>query len=773
MFRRADDQLSGPLPRPAALPPLPYRATRRRVAALAARVPAPHLWALLAITAFGGVLRFYRLTEPVLWNDETLVFWRVCGTYAQLLGPLRTDGFPPLHYSFYWWLGHPIPVGADAVRPAVGLLVNLAAVGVVGLAAAFAVNRVATTWARWTAPAAAMAVAAVVLAAVAVVAGPGWMVPVRWVPGERELKLTPWVIRSVPAICGTATVPAMYFLARQLLPRGASLVAALVTACSAFMLFYSRDAKMYPDAWLLITLNVACLLVWFRTGRSTAYLAWIACGCGAVGLHPSAYAVPALSLVFLLTQRHLRLGRAVLFLVGLGVIYAGVAVYFTKFNLWNERVETIGWEASGLTWVGGFFNGHRTGPEHLAYAGTAFLGGYEWPRDEYLPQIAEPLRDVPQMFCLVIVGLLAVAALPWPLVRGIWRPQRQAARDAAAPEPAWRVWLWLGAWIALPTYGLYCHSVDGFVSPRRWTWELADNVHPAVWAVLIGGTFTLLVAATQWRPLRARVVRLAAFWLATAALFGACYAMFDLWAAPAARAALFMDRPWQSLWEPRYLGFMWPAAGVGVAALLMRLPTRAVRIAAVVGFCGANLCLAGMRLVLSTEPPIDRLAADVWAAQPERDPRGTTRTYDGIATGGIAVAQTNLGVGSVKITGGRYYLQMLADRRPMGPAAFEQMLSPNAPRPFVLRELSPSPEVSVGVVRHDVRTTPTLDRVILWSQLFPGQPLAFDPYRSALPPPWRLAREETFPVRVIWDWRQYWTWVRREYVRAGPAAARR
>ena len=50
------------------------------------------------------------------------------------------------------------------------------------------------------------------------------------------------------------------------------------------MLFYSRDAKMYMDAWLFVTLNLACLLWWFRTGKSTAWLCWIACGAAACGL---------------------------------------------------------------------------------------------------------------------------------------------------------------------------------------------------------------------------------------------------------------------------------------------------------------------------------------------------------------------------------------------------------------------------------------------------------------------------------------------------------
>ena len=766
MFRRADDLPPGSLlPVRRSRGVVPYAAVGRFRLPDVRRLPRPHLWAVAALTLLGGLLRFYRLTFPALWNDETLVFWRVCGTYGQMLVPLRDhDLFPPLHYSLYWLMGHPVPVGPDVLRPVLGMAVALLLVGIAGLSTALAVRREPAAWVRLGASAGAMVFVAVVMAAAAAALGPGWVVPVRWVPAERTLQLTPWVMRSVPALCGTLTVPAMYFMARQLVDAWTSVATAAVTACSAFMLFYSRDAKMYPDAWLLVAVNVGCLLWWFRTGRSTAFLGWVAAGCGMVGLHASTLAVVGLSVLFLFTQRHVRWTRGVLFVLGLGLIVSGPVVYYTKFNTGIERVEAEGWKQTGLGWVGGFFNGDRTGPDHLWYGSTAFLAGYEWPRDDYLPKIEQALQDVPQAVVWELVGVLAVTLLPWPLVRTVVFPRRQAARDAAAPEPAWRVWLWLGAWLAIPTYGIYCHSVDGFVGPRRWLYELGDAVHPAVWAVAIGVAITGVVAATQFPSVRPAVWRTAGFWAVTAALFGGCCLVYSGYAYDAAMHAAFSYRPWQSIWEPRYLGFMWPAAGVGVAALLMRLPTRPVRVAAVTFFCLANLLMAGMRMRLWTEPPIDRLAADTWAAQDRPGQPATVRTYDNLAAAGIAVAQTNLGTPSVKIAGGRYYLQMLADRQPMSPDRFEQSLSPAAPQPYTLRQ-----NVSPAAVKYDLRHVPdTVDHVVIWTQMFAGQRLGFDPYRSSIPPGWRLASEDVYPVRVIWDWREYWKWVRREYVRPPP-----
>jgi 4-amino-4-deoxy-L-arabinose transferase-like glycosyltransferase len=762
VLRRADDLLSGPLPTVLSHHPATPWPGRRRW-----RVPAPHVWGLLAITLLGGFLRFdlflasHRLEWPALWNDDTLVFWRVCGTYGQMLVPLHDhDLFPPLHYSLYWLLGHPVPVGPSASRAILGWVATFALSGLAGLIAAVALQG-ERRWVRRSVPVAVAVFCWSLLAVVAVLAGPGWLIHHRLVPAERTLKLTPWVMRAVPAICGTLNIPAMYFLARQLFPRRTALVAALVTACSAFMLFYSRDGKMYADGWLLVTVNVGCLLWWFRTGLSTVWLAWIAAGCGMVGLNGNTAVVPALSVVFLLTQRRLRWQTTVLFLVGLMVTYAGLAGYYGKFSTAADRVEAGGWGETGLGWVGGFYNGDRTGPDLVGYTATAYLSGYEWPRDDYPRLIEQSLQDVPQTVALLVVGILAVAALPWPLVRAIVRPDRQAMLDAAAPEPAWRVWLWVGAWIIVPAYGYYCHSINDFVTPRRWLWEAGDAVTPVEWAVMLAGLETLVAAAFFRRSLWSMVGRLIGFWVATAVIFGLCMGVAAGWAYPKAMAAWFSGRPWgvqTSIWEPRYLGIIWPAVGLGVAALLMRLPTRPVRVAAVLAFCLLNLFMFAMRMRLQSEPPIDRLAADVWAGQ-----KPDTRVYDNITRDGIEVAATSLAVNNPKIEGGRYYLQMLADR-PMSPSLFERSLRPDVPRPYVLRE-----RLEPNAVRFDLRNANEVQRVVLWSQLFSDQKLTFDPYRSAMPAGFRLADEQVYPVRVIWDWREKWRWVRREYVRPEPS----
>lgn len=618
---------------------------------------------LLLITAFGAAIRFYRLGFPALWNDESLVYWRVCGTYAQMLKPLSKDGFPPLHYSLYWLIGH-------------------------------------------------------------------------------YFKLTPQVMRFIPALAGTLMIPAMYALARQMLPRSTALLAAAFTACSAFMLFYSRDTKMYPDAWLFVTLNLACLLWWFRTKKSTAWLCWIATGCAMVGIHASALAILAVSPILLLTQRQLHWKHAVLFVIGMIVIVSGPVGYFTKFNHWTENVEDRGWRASGIGWVGGF-NGDRTGPQHVQYTTTAFLIGWEWPRDDYLTStrepIAEPLLRAPMAAATEVLFLLSLGLLPWPL---FLRPRRDA--DPAL-EPQWRVFFWLACLTVLPAYTFYCRSVQDFVSPRAWLTELSTALSPRWWAfaaICLAGFMVTAAIIPRFRPVLLRFIK---FTLAVVAVFGLCLAIFSI-CHPMSLDAMLSDQPWRSIWTPRYLGFVWPAFGIIVAALLMRLPTRVLRIAAIVFVLGVNLAMASLRLALNTEAPIPQVAADVWASQP-RD--ATVRAYthfdrqDG-SPGGTSLYRTS----------GEYYLQMLADFYPMSPDLFEHSLS----RYRLWRSVNPR------LIAQDVKNNPQLTHLIVWDQFDPDVMAITDPLAPILPG-WKLQNEQWFTIRVYWDWRQRWKYLRREYVR--------
>lgn len=199
----------------------------------------PHPWGwLILLTLVAGCLRFYSLDKPSIWGDESATWRRVSGTYQQMLDELRTAGFMPGHYLLTWWIKDGFPVwghyesASPSLEPDIGgrLFRRLIEPN----------DPSNHTRAVWTPT-------------------------VRLVPGG--IAPTPMMLRFVPALCGTLMVPAMYLLASRLVARRTALLAALFTACSAWMLNYSRDAKMYAQFWFCATLHVGCLLWWLEAYR--------------------------------------------------------------------------------------------------------------------------------------------------------------------------------------------------------------------------------------------------------------------------------------------------------------------------------------------------------------------------------------------------------------------------------------------------------------------------------------------------------------------------
>ncbi len=64
-----------------------------------------HYVILTIVFLFGTALRFSDLSHPGIWKDEASTYWRVSGTYGQMLDILQYDGFMPLHYEMYFVLG--------------------------------------------------------------------------------------------------------------------------------------------------------------------------------------------------------------------------------------------------------------------------------------------------------------------------------------------------------------------------------------------------------------------------------------------------------------------------------------------------------------------------------------------------------------------------------------------------------------------------------------------------------------------------------------------
>ena len=845
----------------------PIRRRRRRVAGTSRR--AALLW-LLLITAVGGVLRFSSLDAPPVWGDEAMTFSRTIGSYGELLGVLREDGFTPYHYELTWWLrqGCPLPwptgnlVWADLWSP----------------------GGKDAPWHDWQVP----------LPEVT-----AWQTVGGGVP------LTPFYLRLVPAICGTLMVPAVYFLAAQMARRKVALVAALFACCSAWLLNYSRDAKMYQQSWLFVTLHLGCFLWWLRLRRQRRYSRpawwlWVAGGIAMTGFSAPSAAVLGVELVLFLTAPAVRWGSAdhlglplaavaalptwaclplialppllawasgwswtafyvlvacwlvvplaatvtrrfvvkasvpenalrarfsgrvrlarqtppaeagspsdsrvlrdvrhhftrlgvpdwLPFLLGLLVVGVGLLGYYgidgrnfsvlpdwlqlPGFNRWAPLMPASQgrrnpWlQQGGIGWVRGY-NGGRDMAGHVGYALSAFLTAWEWPRDVDWPKV-EPLATtwLPRAtLALTTLLLIGLSARP--------RRDREHRRHGVAAS---RRLVWLGAAVLLPMWGFWLFSrpakdvaaaagaLPALGEPWAWpAWvgglltQAADELPLTWWLALTAALAGAGAAAAASRSPRGRARRAwRALW-PTLVLLGL---MLAVWLALAVKGKAGID----SIWMPRYLGFVWPAFAVAVAVLLMRLPTRPVRWGAIALLLGVNLAQHAARVYAGSEPPAGVVAADLLAARD--DPAAT------VFVRADAPDNPDGGPGGTGAPGGGYPFSYST-----GYYAALQSRDPWTVRSFRWRG------IGTYVANYDNLARSSFDkfaaraakkangdaklrRVIFWTATGPDESADDGPILAALGDRWHRAAGEDFVVRDHWTWERFCVLHRRVYER--------
>ncbi|HEX8324164.1 MAG TPA: hypothetical protein VF595_09645 [Tepidisphaeraceae bacterium] len=432
---------------------------------------------LLLLTLVAGVLRFVALDRPTIWGDEAATYGRVAGKYEELLNQLADSSFPPLHYQLEWWVGQGLPY-----------------------------------WGHFEPP--------------ATPGGHRVFVPSsthKLVPGG--IPLTPFALRFIPALAGTLFVPAVYFLAVQLFGRRVALTAAFLACFSAYNLVYSRDAKMYMHFWLCATLHVGCALWWMRTRRPLAWAFWLLTGVVTVGLHGSGFVVLAIDALIVFTSphqhwRHLytllpavfwsaavgpargiewvrrRRGFAprddwlkiavwrhravrrfrwplvVGFMIGLAMMLAtafGPLGYYSAFSRDVRQVaESAGTQVDlgdlGIGWVGAYNRGRELG-DFLLYTASAYLTGWEWPRN--FPGDNDQALVHPRTLLLLqgatvgLLALLAVGLVPWRRVFAPVRSRLDRIRQDGRVAPAFRSRrvLWLAVWLTALPWVTYTQSV--------------------------------------------------------------------------------------------------------------------------------------------------------------------------------------------------------------------------------------------------------------------------------------------------------------------------
>lgn len=191
--------------------------------------PKHPLLTLLLLTLVAGVLRFASLDKPAVWGDEAQTWRRISGSWQQMVDELRIAGFMPGNYVLTWWIKEGFPIyGTFREGPAADRTDPF-----------FRDRGRVSTQRRLV-----------------------FTPTLRLI--EDGLDPSPFVLRFLPALCGTLMVPAMYFLASRLVARRTALLVAVLTCFSAYLLNYSRDAKMYMQFWFFAALHVGCLLWWLQ-----------------------------------------------------------------------------------------------------------------------------------------------------------------------------------------------------------------------------------------------------------------------------------------------------------------------------------------------------------------------------------------------------------------------------------------------------------------------------------------------------------------------------
>lgn len=110
----------------------------------------------------------------------------------------------------------------------------------------------------------------------------------------------PELLRLPSLIAGIATVPLVYLLGLRTVGRGAAAVAAVLTALSPFMIYYSAEARGYGLMMALVVGSTLAMLLALDTGRARWWVVYAVCSLGAMYTHYTCAFVLAAQLVWVL-----------------------------------------------------------------------------------------------------------------------------------------------------------------------------------------------------------------------------------------------------------------------------------------------------------------------------------------------------------------------------------------------------------------------------------------------------------------------------------------
>jgi hypothetical protein len=355
---------------------------------------------------------------------------------------------------------------------------------------------------------------------------PGWYCLLRWWTmlveswtGSGAYAFSPAATRLPGAALGALTVPGLYFLARQFTDRKGALLVMLLGAVNPFLVYYSRDIKMYPAMWCFLVWHVALFFKWQTTHRHVLWFPlWVLTGAAMTAMHSMSFFIVGLELVFLLTRPRLRPLDGPLWLTGAGVMSLLPIYWYLHRTNWIEQAVDQG-SLRGLDWITLYTDmswrtvaslpcSHVLGYLYPVYPPDGriiswFGLGYDF--NKQLGTRSLPWLASAELWVAAVVGAIMVLGLvPW---RGM---RRSAEREASVTRGRW--W-WVLIWIVVPSV---CLALTWIPESSPWHGRIWGSLHPS------------------------------------------------------------------RIWEPRYLGIIVPAWLLWLGASLRRLPTWPVRTLAIV-----------------------------------------------------------------------------------------------------------------------------------------------------------------------------------------------
>jgi hypothetical protein len=196
-------------------------------------------------------------------------------------------------------------------------------------------------------------------------------------------------LRALPALAGVATVPVAYAAGRKLVSPRAGLVAAGLTACSPFLIWYSQEFRPYELLVLLSGAGLAAFAYAREQPTPRAVRAWAILSALAIADHYYAFLAVVPEAVWLLALtprlRRVQLAVAVVGLCGLALLPLALSQNSTGNASWIAPIPL--------------------GPR-LGQIVPDFLVGFQMPAEAVFLTLAKLIA----VFALVLVAVRADAA---------------------------------------------------------------------------------------------------------------------------------------------------------------------------------------------------------------------------------------------------------------------------------------------------------------------------------------------------------------------------